>query len=340
MKNIIIKAMSIITLCLLVYSSINIIKSYNALLKSKHIVNIYVDGSKYNFQYFDNTKNLENKNTYSYVPWRQSDNEQILNEDLNRNTEATVFYLYDDSSFLLEGTILFRDNTNGCIIDEDTAYKLFGSIDVTNRNLIINNRNLKIIAVNNNYKNTVFVQDTCDSTESINGISLEIPSDDTVLNLDDYLNSFFMKYGLKNSTVDSNIYIDISAFFILIYLTIIIVHIIYYTCKKNIEFKNKPILRSIYTLLGITLILILTSIFNIKIPINLIPNKWSNFEQVIEIYKKYIFQFQYFFYSKKYCIDIIRIRATTSVIIYTFISGILFIICSDILSKKLKMIKM
>ena len=115
-----------------------------------------------------------------------------------------------------------------------------------------------------------------------------------------------MKYGLKNSTVDSNIYIDISAFFILIYLTIIIVHIIYYTCKKNIEFKNKPILRSIYTLLGITLILILTSIFNIKIPINLIPNKWSNFEQVIEIYKKYIFQFQYFFYSKKYCIGIIR----------------------------------
>ncbi|NLK95436.1 MAG: ABC transporter permease [Clostridiales bacterium] len=329
---------NLILLFLLICSFGKAIDNYDYLSKTSHTVNIYLNDSKYTPEYFENIYNAEDKEIYSYVPWRQIDKRLILSEDLNRNVEANIFYLYGDSSFLLEGTTLFKDDINGCLIDEDTAYKLFGDIDVKDRKITVDNRVVTVRGINNKYKNTIFLQDISNSKEPMEVLSLEIPSEEGVFNSKDFVNTFIMKYGLDNCTVDSNIYSTISGAFIMIFFFIIVIYILCYTIKKLIKNKCKPVLKVIYMAEGAILILITKIFFKIKFTalINIIPSKWSDFQQWGEIYKENIENFKYFIYAKKYSIDIPRISSTVYVIIYIALSIILFIIGVAILRKSTK----
>ena len=318
---------NLILIIIMIFSVGRAIYNYEYLSKKSNVVNVYLNDSKYTSEYFDNIK--KDEDSYSFVPWRQADNKQIFNEDLNRSLEANIFQLYGDSSFLLDGNILFRDDINGCLIDEDTAYGLFGSIDVKGRSILVDNREVEVRGVNNKYENTIFIQGISNSKEQVEGISLWIPSKGDVFNSKDFVTTFIMKYDLNNCTVDSNIYNTIASVFMMILFILIVISMI------NYIIKYKPIMALSYMVVGLILTLITKLILKIRfiIPINSIPSNWSDYKQFREVYISAVENFKYFLYVKKYSIDIDRLNSTINVSMYIILTIILFFIVTKRLRK-------
>ena len=64
----------------------------------------------------------------------------------------------------------------------------------------------------------------------------------------------------------------------------------------------------------------------ISIPLDMIPNKWSNFEFWSKMGKEYKEKFEYVMYMKKYGIDVYNIENLLKSVLYSIFTIILFIV--------------
>ena len=64
----------------------------------------------------------------------------------------------------------------------------------------------------------------------------------------------------------------------------------------------------------------------ISIPLDMIPNKWSDFEFWGKLWEDYTKKVEYVIYMKKYGIDIYQIKSFTKTIFYSILSIVIFII--------------
>lgn len=65
--------------------------------------------------------------------WNMSDNQTILNTELNRESKVSLITVFGDMNTvypieLMEGSIPSPDDYVGCLIDEQTAYAMFGTV--------------------------------------------------------------------------------------------------------------------------------------------------------------------------------------------------------------------
>ena len=112
--------------------------------------------------------------------------------------------------------------------------------------------------------------------------------------------------------------------FPIIALLLIAIKVIVYAMKA----KNKPILLFIYLCMIIILGTIFLKITNIKItiPLDMIPNKWSDFDFWGNLWREYIEKFKYVMYMKKYGMDIYNIENMIMATVYSILTIILFVI--------------
>ena len=174
---------------------------------------------------------------------------------------------------------------------------------------------------------------TLDNYEgNINGITLYKGKDTNIKN-------FITSYGSSDNTVDNKIYYNFSKFCVLVLPAIILICIEFKLFKKVLQAKNKYILKSLYIILILTLLIIFIKAINIKIPLEMLPNEWSDFKFWGELYKIYIKKIKYFLYMKKYNIDIFMIEYTSKVVLFSLISLISFFITKSIIKKDFKYFK-
>ena len=127
-KHIIIFGLVIITIMCFILS---INYTFN-LKKEKHTINIYFDDDNMSLSNIKSIRKEEEKkeNPLIFTAWKQENKQNIENEELNRSIEVTSILVNGDSSLIVNGTILFEDDKEGCLIDKDTAYKLFGDTNI------------------------------------------------------------------------------------------------------------------------------------------------------------------------------------------------------------------
>ncbi|MBM6837364.1 hypothetical protein H9X77_03765, partial [Clostridium saudiense] len=99
----------------------------NNIEKEKNTINFYFENGSINA---DIVKNIEeNKSDLSVVGWTEKSLQSATNTDLNRSAnDLKVLAIKGNSSLLFDGALLFQDDKEGCLIDTETSYKLFGSI--------------------------------------------------------------------------------------------------------------------------------------------------------------------------------------------------------------------
>ena len=92
--------------------------------------------------------------------------------------------------------------------------------------------------------------------------------------------------------------------------------------------RNKPVLVILYILMTIASVFIFFKITNIKIsiPLDMIPNKWSDFDFWSKMGKEYKEKFEYVLYMKKYGVDIYNIENLLKSVLYSVFTIILFVI--------------
>ena len=316
-KHIVMLSLSIITIMCFILS---INYTFN-LKKEKHTINIYFDDENMSLSNIKSIREEEEKkeNPVIFTAWKQESKQSIENEEFNRRIEVTSILVNGDSSLIANGTILFEDDKEGCLIDEDIAYKLFGDTNIIGKKIKYEDRELIVRGIHKGTSSTIFMQ-TLDNYEgNINGITLYKGKDTNI-------KSFMTSYGLFDNTVDNKIYYNFSKFCVLVLPAIILVFIEFKLFKKALQAKNKYILKSLYIILILILLIIFIKVINIKIPLEMLPNEWSDFKFWGELYKTYVKKIKNFLYMKKYNIDIFMIEYTGKVMFFSLISLISFLI--------------
>ena len=294
----------------------------NNIEKENNTINFYFENGNIRA---DTIKNIEeNKSDISVVGWTEKSLQSAINVDLNRNAnDLKVLAINGNSSLLFDGSLLFQDDKEGCLIDTETSYKLFGSTHSIGKEIIYGERKLIVRGINNGTKSNIIVQLLEDDNDVLDGLTID--GTDMTLNK---IEEFKTQFGIQEIAVNGGIYHNFAKVFSMVLpiiaLVLILIKIITYFFKA----KRKPILKIIYISMAIITVVIFFKVtkLNLSIPLDMIPNKWSDFDFWSKMWKENIDKLQYVLYMKKYGIDIYNIENMIMSGLYSILTVILFVI--------------
>ena len=151
----------------------------NRLTSVKNTFNIYFDKEEYLPAdiYKMQQEEKDKDNPLAFTGWYEKEKQSILNNNFNRTIESNIIFICGNSYLVAEGPVLFEDDIKGCLIDEETAYKLFGSNDVIGNTIIYDNREFIIRGIHRAMEDTIIMQAESDSKDKIQGLLIDISND-------------------------------------------------------------------------------------------------------------------------------------------------------------------
>lgn len=304
--------------------------------------NIERDNDTINF-YFENgninadiVKNIEeSKSDISVVGWTEKSLQSATNTDLNRTaSDLKVLAIRGNSSLLFDGALLFQDDKDGCLIDTETSYKLFGSTHSIGKEITYGERQLIVRGIHDGTKSNIIVQLLDDDRDILDGLTID--GTDMTLNK---IEEFKTQFGIQEMAISGGIYHNFAKVFAMVFPIIALVLILIKVITHFFNAKRKPVLKIIYISMAIISIFIFFKVtkLNISIPLDMIPNKWSDFDFWSKMWKENIEKLQYVLYMKKYGIDIYNIENLIMSVLYSILTIILFVINLNV--NKIKDIK-
>lgn len=297
----------------------------NRLALVRNTFNIYFDKEEYITAdiYKMQQEEKEKGSSIAFTGWYEKENQSILNSNFNRAIESNIIFICGNSYLVAEGTILFEDDINGCLIDEETAYKLFGSNDIIGNVIVYDNKEFIIRGIHKAMKDTIIIQAELDSKDKLQGLIIDVGSDGM-----ESMKVISERYGIKEYDINTATYHSLGKICISILPSIILLIIICNALKKAIKIKDRPVLFifNIIMLIVWVIVFFIITRYKISIPLEILPNKWSDFDYWKKLFEQYMDKIQYIIYMKKYSIDIYLISYLTKIAIYTAITISLFFI--------------
>lgn len=285
-------------------------------------LNFYFENENYNTELIKTIKEADPE--LAVVGWAEESLQSANNPDLGKiASDLDVLIIKGSSNLLVKGSNLFADDLEGCLIDNDTSYKLFGSSNCVGREIVYNDRTLIVRGILKGSKANIMIQATEDSSQVLDGLTI----DGTGLTLNK-IEDFKVKFGINEMAINGDVYYMIAKFIALIFPIITLVLILIKVITSLFKSRNKPVLVSLYVLMAIASIFIFLKVANIKIsiPLDMIPNKWSDFDFWSKMGKEYKEKLEYVLYMKKYGVDIYNIENLLKSVLYSIFTVILFVI--------------
>lgn len=297
----------------------------NRLASVKNTFNIYFDEEEYVPAdiYKMQQEEKDKDNSLAFTGWYEKEKQSVLNNNLNRTIESNIIFICGNSYLIAEGPILFEDDIKGCLIDEETAYKLFGSYDVIGNTIIYGNREFIIRGIHRTMEDTIIMQAEIDSKDKIQGLLIDISNDGI-----EKVKHISERYGMKEYGVNSAVYYNLGKMCTSLLPLIILLIIICSALKKAIEIKDRPVLFIFSIIMIVVWITIFFSItkYKISIPVDILPSKWSDFDYWKKFFQECIDKIKYVIYMKKYMIDIYVISYLSKIALCTIITITLFFV--------------
>lgn len=297
----------------------------NRLASVKNTFNIYFDEEEYfPADIYKMQKEEKDKgNSLVFTGWHEKEKQTVLNSNFNRRVESNIIFICGQSSLVAEGPILFEDDINWCLIDEETAYKLFGSNDVIGNTIIYDSREFIIRGIHRAMEDTIIMQAESDSKDKIQGLLIDI-SNDGIKNI----KLISERYGVKEYGVNSIVYYNLGKMCTSLLPLIILLIIVWSDLKKAIEIKDRPVLFIFSIMMIIVWIIAFFCItrYKISIPVDILPNKWSDFDYWSKFFQECMDKIKYVIYMKKYMLDIYVISYLNKIFLCTIIAIILFFV--------------
>lgn len=294
----------------------------NNIEKENNTINFYFENGNIRA---DTIKNIEeNKSDISVVGWTEKSLQSAINVDLNRNAnDLKVLAIRGNSSLLFDGALLFQDDKDGCLIDTETSYKLFGSKHSIGKEITYGERKLIVRGIHDGTKSNIIVQLLEDDNEVLDGLTIN--GTDMTLNK---VEEFKTTFGIQEMAVSGGIYHSFAKVFSMVLPIIALVLILIKVITYFFKAKRKQVLKIIYISMAIITVAIFFKItkLNLSIPLDIIPNKWSDFDFWSKMWKENVDKLQYVLYMKKYGIDIYNIENMMMSGLYSILTVILFVI--------------
>ena len=294
----------------------------NNIESNNKTLNFYFENDKYNLELVNSIK--ESEKELAVVGWAEESLQSATNLDLGKSaSELNVLAIKGSSNLLVKGSNLFADDLEGCLIDNDTSYKLFGSSNCIGREIVYNDRTLVVRGILKGSKSNMIIQIPDDSMKALHGLTID-GTDFTLNKIED----FKMRFGISELAINGNVYYMLAKFISMIFPIIALVLILIKVISSLFKSRNKPVLVGIYIIMALTFVFIFFKVTNIKIsiPLDMIPNKWSDFDFWSKMGKEYKEKIEYVLYMKKYGVDIYNIENLLKSALYSIFTIILFVI--------------
>ena len=294
----------------------------NNIASENKSLNFYFENENYNTEIIKSIKEADPE--LAIVGWAEEALQSANNPDLGKTaSDLDVLTIKGSSNLLVKGSNLFTDDLEGCLIDSDTSYKLFGSSNCVGREIVYNDRTLIVRGILKGSKANIMIQASEDPSQVLDGLTID--GTDLTLNK---IEDFKMMFGINEMAISGNIYYMVAKFIALMFPIIALALILIKVITSLFKSRNKPVLVILYILMTIASVFIFFKITNIKIsiPLDMIPNKWSDFDFWSKMGKEYKEKFEYVLYMKKYGVDIYNIENLLKSVLYSVFTIILFVI--------------
>lgn len=96
-----------------------------------------------------------------FTAWGETADQTVTDPDLGKSVQTNVVWLYGSSEWILPSSaVLPEDDGKGCLIGENTAWKLFGSTNVTGLQIYVNHQMRTIRGIVQQPESGVYLQRT------------------------------------------------------------------------------------------------------------------------------------------------------------------------------------
>lgn len=257
--------------------------------------------------------------------WNRLEEQTTTNKELGISYKTQLIEVYGDirqvyPMKLTKGNLLTPEDYEGCMVDQEVAYKLFGTVDPVGNTITYKNKQYYIRGIIKSPESVFFIRIN-DKKHTYNNIELVYEDKE---NGQELANAFMTQNNLAGSytVIDGSFYAGIldrlykvPAWFLGFYMLYQILKVIW---------KRRTLPLQVFVLLlgflSVWMVLKWLLEFQIYIPERFIPTKWSDFSFWIEKYKefrKHIEQMEYLTPTIK---DINFIGYAKRCIFYTLIS--------------------
>ena len=125
-----------------------------------------------------------------FTAWGEAADQTVTDPDLGKSVQTNVVWLYGSSEWILPAcAVLPADDGKGCLIGKNTAWKLFGSTNVTGLQICVDHQTRTIRGVVQQPGNGVYLQRTEQKKKVFRRLTLA--SDKT-----EEAQNFLLQYGL------------------------------------------------------------------------------------------------------------------------------------------------
>lgn len=227
--------------------------------------------------------------------WGQEENVVVENESLSVSTQADTILLCGNPGLLFENCSLpVREDVKGCVIDEKTAWELFGSSQVVGKEISCEGKIYIVRSVIPGKERIIAFQVQRDKKESqkesaeskqempdspqerpFNRVTLSKPGDQSIYDLQTAWNN---QYGLSAAVLDTELMRGISGVCLLLIplsACIFFWMYLYHQYKIQDRWQGKAVAAGTALCLLVLFLIFLKKW--VQIPDDYIPTKWSDF---------------------------------------------------------------
>ena len=279
--------------------------------------------------------------------WGEKKQAVLENKNLSRKTEADVILFCGDIELLIEGCrVPATDDIRGCLVDEQTAWELFGDSQVTGmevtcegipymiRKVIPGEKKIAVFPAGSMEGGTSGIQDGLNLGEGAgegNQENHSCLSRITVLkpaavSMNDLKSSLYSRYGVAATLLDLQLLRGISGFFVLLVPVMVCVFVLrnfYQSYQKQQEWIWKAVMAAAALVLLILALLFIRQW--VQIPYDYIPEKWSDFTFWTELWKEKADSMEYLMKIQKSILDLEWMNSFFMSIIWDVLAGTFFV---------------
>ncbi len=295
--------------------------------------------------------------------WGEKRQAALTNDHLSRSTEADLILFCGDIELLFEGCrVPAKDDAEGCLVDERTAWELFGDSQITGkeisyeekpyiiRKVIPGERKLAVFPADSmaartsgasggwgagkgsgeqNQKEQNQEEQNQEEQRCLSRITVLKPEEMSMHDLKSVLSG---QYAVDAELLDLQLLRGVSGFFVLlvpVFTCAVVLRYFYHCCKRQQGWMGKAVMAAA------ALVLLLLAFFLIKrwvrIPMDYIPEKWSDFAFWAELWKEKAECMEDLIKIRKSILDMKWIDCFFKSIVLGILAEIFFILCRKLL---------
>ncbi len=257
--------------------------------------------------------------------WNCLIDQQVKNTVLSTTAKTRLLEVCGDMSQvypmeLVSGIIPVKDDSNGCLLDRNTAYELFQSSDVIGNILTYQEKEYCIRGIIDTEERLIIIPKVGSNHSYLN---LELVYEDKE-NGEQLANEFIVQNALASSytVLDACFYSEIIGLFYLFPAWILGLYLLFIMLKSIWERRTLPIQLIVYLIIflvaweGIRWVMD----FQLSLPDRLIPTRWSDFDFWTRKYREQLEHWKDFAYLIPLPKDIFFFRFARRCVFYSLIS--------------------